>query len=372
MEAIQIRPTARVEEVNDGARFAALEEEWNALVRETDDQLFFRHEFVRIWLEHFARDARIRVLLARDAEGRLTGALPLIEERATMYGVPVRQLVSASNAHSCRFDLIARDPTDAGESFFQFLAKDEEWDLIRLNDVPEGGRALALHRAAEQAGWPVGSWPSLRSPYVSLPKSFEVLQQALGSRFRSSLRRRRRRLAELGRVEVLRVSGPEDLDVYLERAYEIERSGWKGQNGTAIVQDARTLGFYTKLAHFAASAGALSLFFLLLDRKAIAFDLAMTYAGRYLTLKPGYDEAYAPYSPGQLLTESSLQDAIERGLTEFDLLGDDLPCKRDWTDRVRPHAWLFVFRNNGLGRLLRATKFKMAPTAKEVVARLRG
>jgi CelD/BcsL family acetyltransferase involved in cellulose biosynthesis len=98
----------------------------------------------------------------------------------------------------------------------------------------------------------------------------------------------------------------------------------------------------------------------------------MTYAGRYLTLKPGYDEAYAPYSPGQLLTEDSIRDAINRGVVEFDLLGDELPCKLDWTEQVRPHSWLFVFRNSGRGRLLRTTKFNLMPTAREVVARLRG
>ncbi len=49
-----------------------------------------------------------------------------------------------------------------------------------------------------------------------------------------------------------------------------------------------------------------------------------------------------------------------------------MPCKREWTRQVRPHAWLFVFRNNGLGRLLCKTKFNWMPTAREVVARFRG
>lgn len=369
MEAIQLNaPPLEVAEVNDRAAFMALEPEWNALVEATGDQLFYRHEFIRIWLDNFAPRARPRILVARDA-GRLCAALPLVEERAFLYGVPVRQVVAAANPHSCRFDLIAKDGAAAGRAFFEHLAKDPAWDVLRLIDVPEGGNGWHLYAAAEAAGYPVGTWESLQSPYVPLPGKVEELQAKLDSKFKANVRRRRRKLEEKGKVTVERVDGGPDLEAKLEEGYALEQSGWKGQRGTAIAQDKATRGFYSELARSAAYAGRLSLYFLRLDGRAVAFQYGLTHAGRYLLLKPGYDETLKECSPGQLLMDEVLRDCIARGLTEFDFLGPDMVWKRDWTDRVRVHTWLFVFRNSQLGRALCAAKFKWIPAAREAVAR---
>jgi CelD/BcsL family acetyltransferase involved in cellulose biosynthesis len=203
---------------------------------------------------------------------------------------------------------------------------------------------------------------------VQLPPTLEALA-AQKRKNRKTLRRRRRRLEERGQVTVQRVEGGEALDLWLEEGFRIERSGWKAKNGTAISQDPRTLGFYTQLAHRAAAEGQLALYFLRLDGQPIAFQFGLTYGGRYLAMKPGYDEAYADVSPGQLLTESLIEDCVRRGVRELDLLGDDTPSKREWTDRARRHGWLFVFRDSLIGRGLYSAKFRWAPMARKVVRR---
>src|SRR4051812_1818594 len=97
MEALKWVSPSRVTELNDRAAFILLKNEWDALVGRTGDQLFYRHDFLRIWIDNFTPRAKLRVLLARDDEGRLTAALPLLEERVLMYGLPVRQLLAAAN-----------------------------------------------------------------------------------------------------------------------------------------------------------------------------------------------------------------------------------------------------------------------------------
>jgi CelD/BcsL family acetyltransferase involved in cellulose biosynthesis len=63
-----------------------------------------------------------------------------------------------------------------------------------------------------------------------------------------------------------------------------------------------------------------------------------------------------------------LRDCIARGLAEFDFLGPAMTWKRDWTDRVRRHDWLYVFRG-ARGRLLHSLKFRIGPMAKAMVSR---
>src|SRR5688572_7014158 len=100
MEAIGYSQGERLVEVGDRAGFAALAVEWNALADELGATPFMRHEFLRIWIDNFAPGAPLSVLTVRGGGGQLLGALPLMRQRAMLCGVPVRQLVSTSNAHS--------------------------------------------------------------------------------------------------------------------------------------------------------------------------------------------------------------------------------------------------------------------------------
>ena len=360
---------SRVEEINDRAAFVALEREWNALVKETDDQIFYRHEFFRVWIDNFAPDSRLRILVVRGEGGRLEAALPLCERRTAWYGIPVRELCATANLHSCRFDLIARDRMKAADAFMAHLVAHPGWDVIRLTDVPEGGAAFELFAAAKRYDLASGAWPSLQSPYVSLPSSFDALLGRLGTKFKANVRRRRRKLEQKGVVSIERVEGGPELERYLEEGFALERSGWKGEQGTAIAQDVATRGFYSELARTASGMGALALYFLRLDGRPVGFQYALEFAGRYLLLKPAYDEALKECSPGQLLTEEVLRACIDRGLPEFDFLGPDMVWKRDWTDRVRPHFYMFIFRRGPLGRALAELKFRWVPVLKESVER---
>jgi hypothetical protein len=117
-------PPSRLVEVKDWPAFLGLAQEWNELVESRDDQPFYRHEFIRIWIEHFAPAARLRVMTLRNEGGRLVAVLPLMERRAVMYGVPVRQLEAIANEHSCRFDFIADDEAGAGRRILSHLAGD--------------------------------------------------------------------------------------------------------------------------------------------------------------------------------------------------------------------------------------------------------
>lgn len=358
-----------VTEVRARADFMALEKEWDALADEVaPGQPFHRHAFIRVWLDNFAPGADVRVVLQRDAHGQLTAALPLVRQRSRLYGVPVRELSAAGNEHSCRFDLLAKDPGLAAPAILSHLLATRDWDVLRLVDVPERGAAWRLHASAEARGLPHGTWESLLSPTIFLASSWEEFQGRISSKFRANVRRRRRKLEERGAVTYERYTGGPELAARLEEGFALEASGWKGERGSAMGQSPQTRGFYTELAREAAARGELVLSFLRLDGRAVAFHFALARERRYFLLKPGYDETLGECSPGQLLMEEVLKDCTARGDLEFDFLGPDMSWKRDWTDTARRHTWLYIFREGAFGRALAATKFKVAPLAKEALA----
>jgi CelD/BcsL family acetyltransferase involved in cellulose biosynthesis len=345
----------------------ALEQEWNALVATTRDEPFYRHEFLRIWMTHFTPGARLEVLTTRDRAGKLDAVFPLVKTRGFVCGLPARLGTSIGNSHSCRFDMVAQDGPAAGRTFFAHLAADRGWDMLRIADVPDGGNAWHLYHAAEAAGFPVGTWESQRSPYLALPSTYDALLEGMSSGFRANLRRRRRRLEALGTVSLERVTGGADLQARLDEGFAIEQSGWKGSQGTAILQDTKTYGFYTELAHTAAARNYLSLFFLKLNGRSIAFQYGLAYGGTYYVPKLGYDEGLKECSPGLVLLEEGIKDCIARGIRGYDFLGHAGEWKTRWSSQMRRHDWLYIFRDSPFGLALHSAKFRLIPAAKQVL-----
>lgn len=362
-------PALELRDVGERTAFVALEGEWNALVEAGGAEPFCRHEYIRSFLDNFLPQAPLKVVTGRDACGRLVAALPLVAGRGTICGIGTRELASPTNVHSLRFDLVADDAQKTARALFRHLAADPSWDVLKLTDVPEGGQAWQLYRVAQEAGFPVGAWESQRSPYIRLPASCDALRQGLRTKFKANLRRRRKRLAEQGEISVERVAGDALSERHLDECLVLERSGWKGRQGSAVTQSQATHGFHLELLRTPTFRDRLSLFLLKLAGRTIAFDYGLTSRGVYSLVMTSYDERFKEFSPGQLLTEEVLMDCVARGLREFDFLGCDLPWKLDWTGTVRVHHWLFIFRDSLRGRTLQQLKFGRVRAARRWLAR---
>lgn len=355
----------RVEELQGRPAFVALRDEWNALVaRGPADVPFARHDWIAAWLEAFAPDAPLRVLVARDHAGQAAGMAPLLVQRE--HGVT--RLVAPANDHSCRVEwAIGGDPPGAIAALWGHLRDRLRWDVLLLRDVPRDGPTSVLLEAAARADRHLtGRWESLRTPYVELGGADAA--ERTSAKLRANLRRRAKRLGELGAVALKRVDGVEGLDVALAEFLALEAGGWKGQGGTAIALDPALVRFYTRVAHDAAARGDLALRALTLDGRAVAVHLGLVHRGVYYLPKTAYDEQLGQVSPGQLLQREVLAECSARGLARFDFLGPDMDWKRDWAPAYAPHDWLYVYRPSFAGRAMHTFKHRVRPAVKEAIS----
>src|SRR4051812_17205391 len=100
--------TCTIKELGGIDEFLALEGEWNELLAESDcDIPFLRHEWLKIWWNHFGPPNRLAVMVGRERE-RLVFALPLMEVRESYAGIRITVLQSLTNEHSFRFNFIVR------------------------------------------------------------------------------------------------------------------------------------------------------------------------------------------------------------------------------------------------------------------------
>jgi CelD/BcsL family acetyltransferase involved in cellulose biosynthesis len=371
----QPEPELRLDVVEGRDAFVQLEREWNAaLSRGPRDEPMLRHEWLRAWIENFAPGATLRTFLVR-AGKEICAAVPLIEttERsADTCFVPMTTWHTPSNDHSQRGGVLLGRRGDEGlRMIWERLAETEGWDRLRLRDLPTGAPEWQLRDWAAQAGYPCGLWVSLRSPYLSLPKSYDAVEKALDGKFRQNLRRRKRRLAEKGEVKYALVDGKDAkaLDAALADFFEIEAGGWKGKDGTAIAQRPELVGFYTQIARDAAKRGGLALGVLTLGGKPVAAHLSVVHAKRHFLIKIGYDEALHEHSPGQQMVSEAIQDSCSRGLAEFDFLGPCMEWKLDWESQLRTHLWLTIFRPTHAGKLVHGARFVGWPILRALLRR---
>jgi CelD/BcsL family acetyltransferase involved in cellulose biosynthesis len=147
----------------------------------------------------------------------------------------------------------------------------------------------------------------------------------------------------------------------LNRFIRIEMSGWKGARGSAIGCSDRTLLFYKRIADEFAEAGKLRMYTLWLDHTAIAMELGLVTDGTYFSPKATYDERFASFSPGHLLTQHIISDLACTNISKYDFLGPHARHKALWAGEVLPHANYRIFRPSFLGHMRHLLVGEIAP-----------
>ena len=361
-------PALEVGTITDWRGLIRLRPAWNALLEEAGvDHPFLTHEWVRTWWECFGAGHELHVLVVKEGE-RAIAIVPLMRSNGRLYGSRVRRLEFIGNDHTQRFDVISGPRRhEAYRLIWRTLLRHKAmWDVLVLSRLPADSPTLAaLTNLAQESGYLTGVWPSAEAPYIPIQGSWDDYVHRLSPKLRANLRRRGKRLQQLGDVRMEIIDSAPEIGAALEEGLRIEGAGWKGRAGTAVVADEATHRFYALLARRAALRGWLRLHFLSVGGRRIAFDYSLFYAGKAYLLKPAYDPEFAACSPYSQLLVRVLQDHFDRGAKEFDFLGREDAWKLDWATRTRPQAWLYVMPDSWRMRLLRFAKFGIGPHLKK-------
>lgn len=345
-----------------------LHDEWQQLARQHPHREPF---LLPYWFEAFAktiaREEALPLVTVR-ADERLCGVLPLRRTGRFLGKVPARVLSSLSNVHSCRYDFMC-DPNHVegvARAAWQVLKNEPGWNVIEALAIPEGGAFEAILRCAAHDGYMTSRWPTLLSPFLSLPSDPSDPFGNSPSQYkkdRKRIEKRFERLREFGEP-TFEVHSGFDEDKFNE-FLTLEASGWKGHAGGAISCNRELVDFYRELLHGAANQNHLRLCELRVGDKPVAMELAFVVDGRCYSPKIAYDENFADASPGQQLARLAITDLVKRGIKRYDLLGPRARHKALWAGDVRPHANCYIFRPSLAGRVYYYIIDKVGPRVKK-------
>jgi len=327
--------------------------EWNDLSNDAvEDQPFFRPAWIRAYFRAFEPQAKVLLVTAR-VDGRLVMVLPLVEELSTFSKVPVRRLRAPVNYCCSRFDAVRRSGPEgesAIDATWEYLRNLSGWDLLLFRDALEGSTVSRIANCAEREGFRIHRVADRPTPFIPVPADPVVMaKMPPNSKLRSQLKQIRLRLKNHGSLRFSRsaVADPAALD----RFYQLEVSGWKGRSPDGLtVLNCGVQSFYNEVASGAARDGYFSLYSLELNDVLIAAHYSFTHRDRCYSPKVAYNEDYKQFGPGHLIVAEILKDCRERGITGFDITGQDQPWKMKWTTQTRAAYQHFIFKGS-VGKL---------------------
>ncbi len=359
------QPEMSVDLLRGEAQITAIAQEWRALFDRAaaPHQVFQSPAFLELWMRHYADERTEPLLLTGRMDGRLVIAMPLVRQRVMglavlrCMGLPVAQFSDCIAEHGVP----------------QALA-DDLWaavrglgaDLLELRRVREDSALARLLPAGEFEFEPQ------QSPFATL--SIHVGDngepgEVYSAKYRSNVRRRMRRLAELGDVRLIAGLSPVDARPFAASAIGIKRL-WleRHRMSSPTVHDDRFAAFFTDAA--ADPATGLQVSSITLDDVPVAIDLSFICKGVCFGHVLAADPAHEEHGVGALMIHQAFAAARARGCTSFDLLAPSDSYKMSHADgvtQVASRAYAF----SPAGRLACGLLIRRAiPAARELAARL--
>ena len=310
-------------------RLVALGDRWDDLVRAMPrPSPFLLHCWVVEWWRHYGQGTRLAIEVA--FRGReLVGALPLITFRhrglriGTFVGARQSALADALIAEGEGPELVealADRALAAEHDYVDFFGLCADGRLASL----DGTRRLELFQRIE-------------APVLDLSDGWEaVYRRKTDARKRAHHKRRRRQLAELGRVEVVNARTLDELEPAMEEAFRLHELRWRGRpDGSGFVTETGkrfTRAVMPGLVEIDASRIVL----LKVDGRAVAFSWHLLLEGSVFLHRLAFDPAYSRCSPGMTNALDSLELAADEGAVKAEFLGGAERFKLELADGLEP------------------------------------
>jgi CelD/BcsL family acetyltransferase involved in cellulose biosynthesis len=288
-----------------------------------------------------------------DGERRLAGVWAFSVGRPHQSAFPVRVLTIPPGPHRyLATPVIDRTCLDETlDSMLDALAADPELPKIAaLDAMSTDCRTMeALTRVLAARGSSPCILEQFRRPKLASNldgKSY--LEKALSSSSRKKLRQHRRRLAEKGTLTTAVATEPGAVRRALEDFMQMEASGWKGRQGTALLCDAGNAAFMRKAIVRMAALGCASIHALYLDQCPVSMQIVVRAGSAAFTWKTAYDERFQDFSPGMLLLEDyTIAFLADKSIAYVDSCAhDDNGYMSAWTER-QPVADMWIDARRG-------------------------
>lgn len=358
--SLDTHPARRLAVYRASSGFDLVDELDYLSARTIEPNVFFNPRFLAPAMPRL-EDREVRLAVIRDGneeKNRLRLLVPFSIEKP-----PIPLGVTVLRAWSHPFGPLGTplvdhdDPAGVLEDLFAMLAR-PHLDMPKVFVLPEnrldGPFAAALRTVAESRNLPLITAGHIHRPFLQSDLDGEAyLQQSLRSRHYKELRRLKRRLGDLGRLDHEVARQPDEIRHAIENFLTLEASGWKGRGRSAMAVDRYRAAFAREAVYRLSERDLCRIHTLKLDDRPVASLIVFIESGMAYTWKTAYQEDYAAFSPGTLLmvevTKNHLEDP-NIDATDSCAVPDHAVVSRMWSER-REMATFIIGLTPGSQRL---------------------
>ena len=317
-------------------------DEWEDLLVSSEERHpFSTIEWLGAWADSCGGGSENYVLTARDAAGRLAGALPVSRGRTGVLDLRTEMLSTMGAGLADYMPLIIRRGFErtATRALIRRAADLSKGNLLLLSDIPQGSVQEAIEEEAGNAGWRYRKRTQCCPVLKMDGMGYEALQGRWTKHNRSDVKRQVKRLRATGELGLVVFRTRPELAKHYGPFLEMHERRWRaegfpdpmGKNGRRLYY-ARLVERLGESLHFSA---------LCLDGRPISYHLGFLYNKRFYYYKPAYDIDYENLSPGKVHIAFLLERGCAEGWSAFDFLRGEEAYKFNWTQE-REHTATFV------------------------------
>jgi len=321
---------------------AGLIDEWRQLeARSRLGNACLSPEFLVPAMRHLEPDARPWVARAElgEGHGRLVGIATFTRSGPTAkIPFPHLRLFETKHTYINGFLLDQEHAAAALEALLQAVFAHQGWRLgLYVNLLQTESDCYRLLTAQEV--------PFHWEEFINLPRAIvkpvpDFVEKHLPSRLKADLRRKWKRLGELGKPEWRFVHSNPEIAGALENLLHLENMGWKGEGGSSLLSSSAEAQFFRELTAGFAQRDKVFILELCLDGVAISSQSVFLSGNGAFLFKLGWNPEYRPFGPGALNAVELAQRLQEMG-KELVVL-DSCATTGSWFERYWRESYSLV------------------------------
>jgi CelD/BcsL family acetyltransferase involved in cellulose biosynthesis len=291
-------------------------DEWRDLAaRALEPNVFYEPSFALAAAAVFGQDVGAVLVWSGTRPRKLVGFFPA-RVTARRYGVKLPVLVGWTHPYApFGTPLVERETAEpVVAAWLAYLAADPSLPgLVLLPLIAEDGPfAETLGAILQRGQLPAADFARHhRAALEPRMDRIHYVEHALSAHRYREVRRTGRRLTDLGAVLFTAATEPAAVAAAVEDFFALEASGWKGRAGTAAAYHDAVQGFIGRSLAALAAQGQVAINRLLLDGRPIAAAITLFSGESAWYWKTAYDENFARYAPGILLTTALTEELAE-------------------------------------------------------------
>jgi CelD/BcsL family acetyltransferase involved in cellulose biosynthesis len=312
--------------------FQKLEPIWNDLLSQSPANIYFlTWQWLWNWWQVFVEtNDELRILVVENGDAIIGIAPFYVRKRFIGRIYPVRRMMfigtqehGEGDVGSDYMDAIYRkgDEKSVVHAIFVAIAEHDLCDEIYLSKMDTASNTFNLfQQEARSAGFLVMITDEFVSPYIKLPDTWDDYLSTLTSSMRYKIRNERRKLQKIDHSETNKVANDEDLERGFKELSELHKKRWGAKGTEGAFSHPKFKEFHERIMPLLLKNGSLELvrFSEHGNTRAVLYNIV--YNNKIYFYQSGIDTLDGRAAYGYLLHSHCIEEAIMRGLREYDFL----------------------------------------------------